>query len=197
MLDDILQPAGIDFEMFARQGILRGPQRFQKYTASGFRTPTGKVELTLSRAEEMMVAPVPQFLGILEETDEYPLVLTSAKNPNYLHSSYRWVAKLRERSVEPIVVIHPETAAGRGIRDGTPVVIETRSGQITQFARLSESVAPDVVCAAYGWWFPEDKFSPQFDWQSANYNMLTTTDHLGREFGTPNLKGIACRIRRK
>jgi anaerobic selenocysteine-containing dehydrogenase len=197
ILDELLQPAGIDFDRFARQGWLKGPQQFHKYLSSGFRTPTGKVELVLSRAEKLKVAPLPQFLGLLEESFEYPLVLTSAKNPYYLHSSYRWVPKLREHSVEPIVVIHPETAAEQGIRDGTPVVIETRSGQITQFARLSDSLPPEVVCASYGWWFPEDKFSPQYDWQSANYNMLTTTEHLGREFGTPNLKGIACRIRRK
>ena len=197
LLDEVLQPAGIDFEEFARIGCLKGPERFQKFAASGFRTPTGKVELALSRAEELKVSPLPQFLGSLEQHCDYPLVLTSAKNPHYLHSSYRWVQKLRERSVEPIVWIHPETAAGCGVRDGTPVVIETRSGQITQFARLSDTLPADVICASYGWWFPEDKFNPQYDWQSANYNMLTTTEQLGREFGTPNLKGIACRIRRK
>jgi anaerobic selenocysteine-containing dehydrogenase len=197
MLDEVLQPAGLDFEEFVRRGWLMGPRRFRKYAASGFRTPSGKVELALSRAEELKVAPVPQFLGSLAEDYTYPLVLTSAKNPHYLHSSYRWVSKLRERSVEPIVRIHPETAAAHGIRDGNPVVIETPSGQIVQTARLSDSLLPEVICAAYGWWFPEDKFSPQYDWQSANYNMLTTTGHLGREFGTPNLKGIACRIRRK
>ncbi|KPJ78849.1 MAG: hypothetical protein AMJ54_01835 [Deltaproteobacteria bacterium SG8_13] len=197
MLDELLRPAGIDFDTFTRRGFLQGPQRFRKYLASGFRTPTGKVELKLSRAEELKVAPVPRYLGSLDDNCEYPLVLTSAKNPYYLHSSYRWVPKLRERSVEPIVLIHPETAADSGIRDGTPVAIETRSGKITQFARLSDNLPPDVICASYGWWFPEDKFSPQYDWQSANYNMLTTTENLGREFGTPNLKGIACRIRRK
>ena len=197
ILDEVLQPAGMDFEQFCRRGYLKGPQQYKKYLAAGFRTPTGKVELALSRADKLKVASTPQFLGTLEADPEYPLVLTSAKNPTYLHSSYRWVAKLRERSVEPIVVIHPDTADAHGIRDGTPVVIETRSGQITQTARLSDSLPPEVICAAYGWWFPEDKFSPQHDWQSANYNMLTTTEQLGREFGTPNLKGAFCRIRRK
>jgi len=95
------------------------------------------------------------------------------------------------------VSLHPRTAARFLIRDGAPVGIETRKGRITQFARLTDSVHPDVVCAAYGWWFPEDKFSPQFDWRSANYNMLTDAEAVGKEFGTPNLKGIACRIRRK
>ena len=197
MLNEVLAPAGIDFDAFAHQGFLKAEQRFRKYATSGFRTPTGKVELALSRAERLKVSPLPQFLGSMTVSPEFPLVLTSAKNPNFLHSSYRWVSKLRQRSVEPIVVIHPETAAGHGIRDGAPVVIETPGGQIVQSARLSQSVPPEVVCASYGWWFPEDKFSPQYDWQSANYNMLTTTESLGREFGTPNLKGIACRIRRK
>ena len=197
LLDEVLRPAGIDYDSFARRGFLRGPLRFRKYRSSGFRTPTGKVELALSRADELKVAPLPGFLGAVDQSYEYPLLLTSAKNPYYLHSSYRWVPKLRQRSVEPIVLIHPKTAARCGIRDGTPVVIETRNGQITQFARLSEKLSPEVICASYGWWFPEDKLSPQYDWQSANYNILTATEHLGREFGTPNLKGIACRIRRK
>ena len=94
-------------------------------------------------------------------------------------------------------MIHPQTAAQHSIRDGSAVYIETRNGCITQFARLSDDVLPQVVYAAYGWWFPEDKISRQFDWQTANYNMLTTTENLGKEFGTPNLKGIPCRIRRK
>jgi anaerobic selenocysteine-containing dehydrogenase len=96
-----------------------------------------------------------------------------------------------------LVRIHPHTADAHGIGDGDPVLIETRRGRIVQTARLTDAVHPDVIHAAYGWWFPEDKISPQFDWQSANYNMLTTTENLGPAFGTPNLKGIPCRIRRK
>jgi hypothetical protein len=30
----------------------------------------------------------------------------------------------------------------------------------------------------------------------SNFNILTATDKNGRQFGTPNLKGINCRIRR-
>jgi len=197
LLEAVLEPSGIRYDAFARQGYLKGAEKFRKYETDGFRTPTGKVELLLSRAEKLKVSALPWFIAAPLDDHEYPLMLTCAKNCYYLHSSYRWIEKLRARSAEPIVVIHPQTAAQHSIRDGNAVYIETRNGCITQSARLSEAVLPQVVYAAYGWWFPEDKISPQFDWQTANYNMLTTTENLGKEFGTPNLKGIPCRIRRK
>ena len=42
----------------------------------------------------------------------------------------------------------------------------------------------------------EGKAESQYGWES-NFNMLTSTEKLGKEFGTPNLKGLACRIKRK
>jgi hypothetical protein len=53
-----------------------------------------------------------------------------------------------------------------------------------------------VIYAAYGWWFPEEKPEALYKWDRSNFNILTATDNLGREFGTPNLKGINCRIRK-
>jgi anaerobic selenocysteine-containing dehydrogenase len=92
-------------------------------------------------------------------------------------------------------LIHPQTAAEYGIRSDGPVVIETAAGRIIQTAQISDTVKPGVIAAACGWWFPEEEADCQFDWQSANYNMLTTSDRLGKEFGSPDLKGIPCRIR--
>jgi len=93
-----------------------------------------------------------------------------------------------------VVEIHPETAAVQGISEGDAVRIETRTGQIRQRARLTPHIHPRVISAAYGWWFPEEDITEKSNWTRANFNMLTTTDGLGREFGTPNLKGIGCRI---
>jgi len=197
LLEAVLEPCGIRYDAFCEQGFLKGDEKFRKYETDGFRTPTGKVELLLSRAEKLKVSALPRFIAAPLDDHQYPLMLTCSKDSHYLHSSYRWLENLRARSAEPIVVIHPQTAAEHSIRDGNAVYIETRNRCITQFASLSDAVLPQVVYAAYGWWFPEDQLSPQFDWQTANYNILTTTENLGREFGTPNLKGIPCRIRRK
>ena len=195
LLNSLLAPAGLDFSQFAERGLLRGKDRFKKYEKSGFRTPSGKVELSLSLSSKLMVSALPEFNGYPEnEDDAYPLVLTSAKSRYHLHSSYRWLEKLRKRRPHPRTLIHPKTAAEHGIDEGDDVIIKTAKGQITQVAHLSDRIHPKVIYADYGWWFPEDKIEALFGWDRSNFNLLTTTEKLGRQFGTPNLKGINCRI---
>ncbi len=198
ILEAIVAPSGLDYKQFVQQGYLKGKDLFQKYLEREFKTSTGKVELLLSRAEKFNIPSLPQFTGLPEEDDpDFPLILTSSKNHYFLHSSYRWLEKLRKHSPMPIVDLHPETAAKAGIQEEDAVIIETRSGAITQFAHLTEKVHPRVIYADYGWWFPEGKSEVQFEWEESNFNILTKTDKLGKEFGTPNLKGICCRVRRK
>jgi anaerobic selenocysteine-containing dehydrogenase len=197
LLEELLLPYGMKYSQFTERGYLQGEERFKKYLSSGFKTPSRKVELFLSQAEKFGLPPMPSFSGLPEEEDDYyPLVLTSAKSPYYLHSSYRWVERLRRKSPHPTVDMHPQTATSCGLGEGDEVVIETRRGAIIQIAHLTKRVQPGVVCASYGWWFPEGSAEAQFEWQRSNFNMLTSTDHLGKAFGTPNLKGIGCRIRK-
>ncbi|RLB42868.1 MAG: hypothetical protein DRH12_04500 [Deltaproteobacteria bacterium] len=192
MLNLVLKPSGLTYEEFVKRGYLKGETRFQKFLQSGFRTPTKKVELRLSQAEKYGLAPLPVFDGPPENTDkDYPLVLTSAKSPYYLHSSYRWVDSLRKKEPDPYVLIHPQTASEYGIKTGEDVRVETRWGSITQKAKLTETVHPKVVYVSHGWWTAEEN---RHDWKTYNDNMLTSVKEVGKEFGTPNLKGVACRI---
>ncbi len=194
-LEDIVGPAGLTYSQFVEKGYLKGPDRFKLYEEKGFRTPTGKVELKLSTAEKFGLKPLPEFSGLPEDDDpEYPLLLTSSKSRYYLHSSYRWVEKLRKMRPHPKVEIHPETAGKYGIKDGDEVIIETRNGKITQIATLTDTVDPRIISASHGWWFPEDPPETQYGWEKSNLNMLTSAEKLGKEYGTPNLKGIGCRI---
>ncbi|MCF8061950.1 MAG: molybdopterin-dependent oxidoreductase, partial [Deltaproteobacteria bacterium] len=195
-LEDVLAPSGLTYAEFAERGYLKGPEAFGRYSEEGFRTPTGKVELRLSTAGKFGLPALPSFQGPpVEEDPDYPLVLTSSKNPNFLHSSYRWVESLRRRCPDPELEMHPETAERFGVTDGGEVVIETRHGTITHRARVTERVSPGVVIGGHGWWFPEDGPDGLYGWERSNFNMLTSIHALGREFGTPNIKGIPCRIR--
>ena len=196
-VEDLVKPSGLTYSQFCEKGYLKGPEKFKKYEEKGFATPTKKVELLLSTAEQFKLRPLPEFGGLPEEEDaQYPLVLTSAKNRYYLHSCYRWVERLRRLNPRPTVEIHPETARKYGITEGDEVVIETKSGSIRQFAKMTEGLHPGVVCAAHGWWFPEGDPENQYDWDKSNFNMLTSAAKLGREYGTPNVRGLACRISR-
>jgi anaerobic selenocysteine-containing dehydrogenase len=198
LLDEILQPSGLSYTEFVERGFLRGKAQFQKYMAAGFKTPSKKVELSLTRAAKLNLEPLPQLSGRPEkENKDFPLVLTSSKSRFFLHSSYRMLERLREKRPHPKVEIHSETAAQYGIKQGDEVIITTRHGEITQVAHVTDAIHPQVINAAYGWWFPEGKPESQFDWKTSNFNMLTSMETLGKEFGTPNLKGIGCSIRRK
>jgi len=197
-LEDLLRPSGLTYREFVEKGYLKGPDQFKFYEEKGFRTPTGKVELKLSTAEKFKLKPLPDFTGLPEEEDpDYPLVVISSKNKYFLLSSYRWVKRLREKSPNPIVEIHPETAAAHDISDGDEVVIETKYGAIRQTARVTDIIHPRVISADLGWWFPEGDPAEQYDWRKSNFNILTSIGKLGKEFGTPNLKNLPCRIRKK
>ncbi len=196
-LEDLVRPAGLTYHEFVEKGYLKGPDSVRTYETKGFQTPTGKVELRLSTAEKFKLKPLPEFTGFPEEDDpDYPLLVISAKSRYYLHSSYRWITKLREKRPHPLVEIHPDTAARYGIADGDEVVIETKYGAITQRACVTDIIHPRVVSAAIGWWFPEGSPETQFDWRKSNFNMLTSMGKLGKEFGTPNMKKLPCRIRK-
>ena len=197
LLDEILAPSRLTYAEFCRIGYLKGTQQFQKYLVDGFKTPTGKVALSLSRPDHSQSAGTPTHYPLCQNSKVFPLLLTSAKNRYHLHSSYRWLAPLRRKMPRPLVWLHPATAKRHGIRNDDAVMIATATGHIVQWARITDSVREDVVCASYGWWYPEDKLTPQYDWQRSNYNMLTAVDPIGQELGTPALKGIPCRIRRK
>lgn len=195
MLDHLLAPAGMDYAELCLKDVLRGENRSRKYLDQGFKTPSGKVELSLSRPDKLGVPELPEFLGLPQETDrEYPLVLTSSKSPYYLHSSYRWVSRLRKREPDPLAVIHPQTAKEHGIAEGEWMVLATERGRIEQKARIRDRVLPGVVHAAYGWWFPEMGEERGYGWDGSNFNVLTSANNPGGEYGTPNLRGIACRI---
>jgi anaerobic selenocysteine-containing dehydrogenase len=198
LLEEVVKPSGLRYKEFAVKGYLEGEHRFKKYVPSGFKTSSGKVELVLSQAEKFRLSSLPRFVGPLEESDpDYPLVLTSSKSRYFLHSSYRWLERLRKQRPHPKTEMHPETAAAYGIQEGDEVVIETKTGKITQVAHLTEKVHPKVINAAYGWWFPEGTAESQYDWKKSNFNILTSMEKLGKEFGTPNLKGIGCKISKK
>lgn len=74
--------------------------------------------------------------------------------------------------------INPETAGNLGIKDGNWVWIESPRGRCKQICKYFEGIAPGVVHAQHGWWFPEDpgeEPSLHGVWKS-NINILTDDD---------------------
>ncbi len=203
-LDWALEDAGMTFDEFCELGILTGDMRYHKYRESGFATPSGKLELYSGIMESMGVSPLPVYrepplspVSSPELLGEYPLILTSgAKIREFFHSEGRQIGSLREKHPDPLVEIHPRTAASLGIGEGDWVWVETPQDRVSMRARLTDGIAPDVVSAEHAWWFPEDG-PPDYGWRRSNVNLLFGETEYDPDSGSECLRSSLCRVYKK
>ena len=81
------------------------------------------------------IDPLPYYRAPAEaarRAGTYPLVLLTAKSAlHFLNSSYANLPRHVRAEREPVVDIHGEDAAARGIADGDLVRVESRHGALT------------------------------------------------------------------
>ncbi len=162
--DYMLEPHGYTLKDFVHQVRLEQidvPEK--KYEEVGFGTPSGKIELYSNIFEKLGYDPLPQHrepqetvVGNPELAQEYPLTLiTGGRSRELFHSECRNVDSIRKLHPHPLLQIHPETAEKMGIAEGDWVWIEGVRGRVRQKATLFDGIAPSVVHAEHGWWYPE------------------------------------------
>ncbi len=186
-----LAPTGLTPEALrAAPGGLALPlkTRYCKYREHGFATPGGRFEFHSARLAEAGLDPLADALPAGFPPDpRYPLILTTAKWPQYCHSQQRHLPSLRRRMPEPLVELHPDTAAARGIAEGDWVQVATRLGAMRARARLDTYLAPDVVCAQYGWW--------QYPDGAGDANRLMDGECFDPVAGSNCLRHFPCEVR--
>jgi len=200
-LEWALEDAGMTFEEFCDKGMLAGEMRYHKYREHGFATASGKFEIYSSLLEAMGVSPLPVYreppltpVSAPELVREYPLILTTgAKIREFFHSEGRQIGSLRKKHPDPLVEIHPHTAASLGIDEGDWVLIETPHDRVRMRARLFDGIAPDVVSAEHAWWFPEDD-APEYGWRKSNVNLLFGEMEYDPDSGSESLRSALCKV---
>jgi anaerobic selenocysteine-containing dehydrogenase len=206
--DGVLRPAGLTWAGLRAEphGVrVAAESRHEKYRERGFATPSGRVEIWSERFADAGAAPLPRYEEPAESpvrtpdvAREYPLVMTNAKLPQYLHSQHRGVAAIRRTHPDPTVEIHPTTAAAYGVVDAGWVMVETPRGRVRARADVTDAIAPGVVCAYHGWWEacePLDR--PALDPYSedgANVNLLVHNDVRDPVSGAIPHRSALCRI---
>jgi anaerobic selenocysteine-containing dehydrogenase len=197
----------LTFAELKESGYYIEPRVYRKYEQKGFDTPSGKVELAASRFAALGYDPLPAYtepsespVSTPELVNEYPLILiTGTRHIEYMTSEGRQVAQLRDRRPEPEIEIHLATAAALGIVEGTWVWLETprKPGEKVKLkAKLTDGLDPQVVSAAYGWWFPE-RPGPEHGCFDSNVNVVLDMDPPWEEIcGSVPLKGTLCKVSR-
>ncbi|MGM0884132.1 MAG: molybdopterin-containing oxidoreductase family protein [Bacillota bacterium] len=167
---------GISLEKLAETGYARlnlpHPDVYAPHAEGQFPTPSGKVELYSSMAaggnwvlplfreayNEFQpgepIDPLPHYQesAEMDQKDRYPLNMLSTKSHSFLNSTFGNSPRQQRVAGEPNLVIHPDDAIKRSIRDGQKVKIFNDRGSIQAVAKVSDSVIQGVVLAPMGYW---------------------------------------------
>lgn len=201
-LDYMLEPAGVTWNEFRKMPWLRSEPVYRKHELHGFQSASGKLDFYLQQYADWGYDPLPGYVEPPESparesefVSQYPLVLTTGNRVmNYFGSEFRQSSALRKSHPDPLVEMHPDTAAARGISDGDWVKIRSPRGEIRMRAKVKNGIDPRVVAAEFGWWFPEYG-PPDYGWNESNINVLTDdAPPLDPGMGATNLKGLMCQI---
>ncbi|GAA3678712.1 molybdopterin oxidoreductase family protein [Nocardioides ginsengisoli] len=131
--------SGISYDRItAEQGVFWGAERM---FADGFATPDGRARFVVT-----------DFVGAAEQPDaSYPVHLTTGR----VLAQYQSGAQTRRIRSLPdegaFVELHPMLADRIGARDGEPVVVRTRRGELRAPARVVASIRPDTVFVPFHW----------------------------------------------
>ncbi|MDO0821251.1 molybdopterin-containing oxidoreductase family protein [Desulfosporosinus nitroreducens] len=189
-----LEPLGLSVESLKQypEGYEYGIKKFKKYETTGFKTPSGKVEIYCKDLEERGCEPLPVYVephtsppSTSEMAKKYPLILTGARNVGYYHSRYRNIPSLRKLSPEPLVELHPDLAKELGVEDGEEVIVESwQKKGIALKVKVTETIDSRVISIPHGW-------------DEANVNFLTDDLALDPVTGFPAYRSLLARLIKK
>jgi len=167
-----------DFNAVRAAGWKRvgAPKGVARFADGGFDTPSGKVEFYSTRAKELGLDPLPDYIAPQEDTRStaalrYPLAMISPPARNFLNSSFVNVQSLRASEGEPWLDIHPDDALKRGVIAGNYVRVFNDRGSLELRARVTDRARRGVVVGLSVWWRKLAR-------DGKNANELTSSDTL-------------------
>lgn len=132
---------------------------FVPFANGGFRTPSGRCEFHSGLLAGLGLDPLPAWHPPAESVvsnpalaARYPLALITPPARNFLNSSFANLPRFRDEQGGPVLQIHPDDAAGRGIGDGQRVRIHNDRGEFHARAVVTTGVRPGVVVSPSVWW---------------------------------------------
>jgi anaerobic selenocysteine-containing dehydrogenase len=147
--------AHVDFDTLLGQGFATLALPDAPFANGAFATPSGRCEFASSRLAALGQDPLPDHLPNHEPANSsaaYPLAMISPPARNFLNSSFVNVDSLREIEREPLLEMHGDDAAARGIEDGQVVRVFNARGEYRCKAQVSRRARAGVVNGLGVWW---------------------------------------------
>ncbi|HET9823527.1 MAG TPA: molybdopterin oxidoreductase family protein [Burkholderiaceae bacterium] len=144
---------GTSFEALRERGWAPLPLADAPFAAGGFPTPDGRAQV------ESCGLGVPDHVPnheCAQSTPElarrFPLAMISPPARHFLNSTFVNVASLRSIEGEPLLEIHADDAAPRGVASGAMVRVFNDRGEYRCRAEVSARARPGVVNGLGVWW---------------------------------------------
>lgn len=148
-----LEGSCIHFADLLMQGFAQQDLPDAPFAEGGFPTPSGKCEFVSSALEQMGISAVPDYLPNYEQPSaDYPLAMISPPARNFLNSTFVNVKTLRHIEGRPVLEMHPQDAAARGIADGDAVRVFNARGEYLCHASINGRARAGVVVGLGIWW---------------------------------------------
>jgi len=147
--------SAVDFQTLLDQGFATLPIAEAPFAHGGFPTPSGRCEFFSARLAAQGLDGLPDHLPNHElqgSSAAYPLAMISPPARNFLNSSFVNVQSLRDIEGEPLLEIHADDAALRGIESGQMVRVFNDRGEYRCKAKVSTRARPGVVNGLGIWW---------------------------------------------
>ena len=148
-----LKPQWVDFDALRARGWAKLTLPEAPFAEGGFLTADGKawadapgLGLPDHLPNHECAASTPEL------AQRYPLAMISPPARNFLNSSFVNVASLRDIEGEPLLEMHAQDAAARGIADRATVRVFNDRGSYRCRCRVSTRARPGVVNGLGIWW---------------------------------------------
>ncbi len=164
----------------------------------GFETPSMKFEISSNLLKKYGYEPLPVYnepsegpINSPQLLKEFPLVLTTGSRiQSTFRSQHLNIPGLLRLQDKPNILIHPEDAEKRGIKDGDKVWVRTPRGRVLFYAKVTDIILKGVIEANMGGGSP---IQPK-EWREANVNELTDFENRDPISGFPVFKALLCEV---
>ncbi|MCB2022575.1 MAG: molybdopterin oxidoreductase family protein, partial [Burkholderiaceae bacterium] len=158
----------VSYDELRERGWAQRPRKEAPFAQGGFLTPSGRCVIDApGLGVPDYVAPYESAASAPELAARYPLAMISPPARNFLNSSFVNVKSLRDIEGEPILEMHADDAAARGLADGQLVHVFNDRGRSTCRLRVTSGRARAGVVNGLGVWWRKLGFD------GTNVNQLT------------------------
>jgi anaerobic selenocysteine-containing dehydrogenase len=145
----------VDFGVLMEQGFAHLPVPDAPFAQGGFPTASGKCQFFSEALARQGLDGLPDHVPNHEpagSSSRYPLAMISPPARNFLNSTFVNLRSLRDIEGEPLLEMHADDAAARGIADAQVVRVFNDRGEYRCKVRISPRARPGVVNGLGIWW---------------------------------------------